>query len=102
MRQSKGGASSSPPPSPASPPESVIPRFRRNLHFSSKAYPKNFLYAENAISKWFIVGLIDESRVSELTRLEPVAMESFERKPGEKPLALVLKGSLFSLVFSPL
>ncbi|KAK6144915.1 hypothetical protein DH2020_021735 [Rehmannia glutinosa] len=90
MRQSKGGATSS-PPSPASPPESVIPRFQRNPKLVSKDRPKEIVYAENAISKWFVVGLADDSRVSNLTRLEPVAMDSFERKSGEKPLSLVLK-----------
>ncbi|XP_020551129.1 uncharacterized protein LOC105166900 isoform X2 [Sesamum indicum] len=89
-RHLKGGEASS-LPSPAPPPESVIPRFQRRLNFKSKDYPKKFVYAENAISRWFVVGLADESRVSDLTRLEPVAVESFERKSGEKPLALVLK-----------
>ncbi|KAK4436070.1 Receptor-like kinase LIP2 [Sesamum alatum] len=89
-RHLKGGAASS-PPSPSPPPESVIPRFQRSLNFMSKDYPKIIVYAENAISRWFVVGLADESRVSDLTRLEAVAVESFERKSGEKPLALVLK-----------
>ncbi|KAL8051881.1 hypothetical protein ABFX02_06G177200 [Erythranthe guttata] len=90
-RQSRGGAAASSPPSPAPPPESAIPRFQRNLNLVSKNNPKKIVYAENAISKWFVVGLSDESRVSELTRLEPVDVESVDRKSGEKPLALVLK-----------
>ncbi|KAI3470400.1 hypothetical protein Pfo_027063 [Paulownia fortunei] len=90
-RQPKGGGAASSPPSPALPPESMISRFKRNLNFASKDYPKKIVYAEHAISKWFVVGLADESRVSDLTRLEPVATESFERKSGEKPLVLVLK-----------
>lgn len=92
MRQNKGGgAAASSPPSPARPPESMIPRFQRNPDLKSKKYPKKIVHAENAISKWFVVGLADENRVSSLTHLEPVAMESFEWKSGEKPLALVLK-----------
>ncbi|PIN11154.1 hypothetical protein CDL12_16248 [Handroanthus impetiginosus] len=90
MRHAKGGAASS-TPSPAPPPESVIPRFQRNLNISSKNYAARIVYAENAISKWFVVGLVDESRVSNLARLEPVAMDYFDRKSGEKPLVLVLK-----------
>ncbi|KAL0452225.1 UNVERIFIED_CONTAM: hypothetical protein Slati_1200600 [Sesamum latifolium] len=89
-RHLKGGAASS-QPSPAPPPESVIPRLQRNLNFKSKDYPKRIVYAENAICGWFVVGLADESRVPDLTRLEPAAVESFQRKSGEKPLALVLK-----------
>ncbi|KAH6831909.1 hypothetical protein C2S53_012784 [Perilla frutescens var. hirtella] len=90
MRLKKGAAASS-PPSPARPPESIIPRFQRNIDLKSKGYPRKIVHAENSISKWFVVGLADENLVSGLTHLEPVAVESFERKSGEKPLALVLK-----------
>ncbi|GFP90103.1 hypothetical protein PHJA_001154100 [Phtheirospermum japonicum] len=86
-----GGAGASSPPSPAPPPGSVNPRFQRNLNLKSKNYPMKFLYAKNAISRWFVVGLAGESRVSDLTRLEPVTIGSFESNSGEKPLSLVLK-----------
>ncbi|GFP90102.1 hypothetical protein PHJA_001154000 [Phtheirospermum japonicum] len=83
MRQSKGAAVA---PSPAPPPESLSTRFQRNLKLKSKNYPKKILYSEKAISKWFVVGLADESRTSDLARLDPVATES-----SEKPVTLVLK-----------
>ncbi|KAL6497687.1 hypothetical protein OROHE_027012 [Orobanche hederae] len=92
-RQLKDGASTT-PLSPAPPPELVVTRFRRNLNLTSKNCPKKILYAENAIIKWFVVGLADDSRLSDLTRLEPVAVESFERESGKKPLVLVLKDGM--------
>lgn len=94
-------------------PESLlIPRFQRNLNLrdrkstgrsarkgkDSGGAGNKIIYADSAISKWFSVGLLDSdnehgsSSFSALTRLEPVSVEFLERKFGEKPLALVLKG----------
>ncbi|CAI9760832.1 unnamed protein product [Fraxinus pennsylvanica] len=50
---------------------------------------KSIVYSENAIAKWFAVGLTDDTLLLTVTRLEPVALESYERKSGEKPLTLV-------------
>ncbi|KAL8533015.1 hypothetical protein ACS0TY_009319 [Phlomoides rotata] len=83
-RHSQGGAASS-QLSPDPPPGSVIRGFQK-LNFASKEYPKKIVYAENAISRWFVVGVADESRVSALARLN-----SFERSSGDKALALGLK-----------
>ncbi|KAL2555394.1 hypothetical protein Fot_00133 [Forsythia ovata] len=95
-RHSKGGAggpSSSPSPTP--PPETVNPNLKRKRNFNSKdiadrGVGKSIVYAENARSKWFAVGLTDDTLLPIMTRLEPVSLESYERKSGEKPLTLVL------------
>ncbi|CAH9051987.1 unnamed protein product [Cuscuta europaea] len=89
-------------------PESLLPpQFRkkvsisdRNSHGRStwKDKGSKIIYADNAISKWFVVGLPnsdkeDESScdLSALTRFEPVSLGSFVKKSGETPLVLVLK-----------
>lgn len=93
-------------------PESLlIPQFQRNLNLRDRKSTgrsdqkgkdsgagSKIIYADSAISKWFSVGLLDSdnedgsSSFSALTSLEPVSVEFLERKFGEKPLALVLKG----------
>ncbi|XP_054817021.1 uncharacterized protein LOC129316635 [Prosopis cineraria] len=47
------------------------------------------IYAEKAISRWFAVGLDDNSQLPPSVQLRPVSLESIERKIGEKPLVLV-------------
>ncbi|KAL3523397.1 hypothetical protein ACH5RR_016231 [Cinchona calisaya] len=97
-RHSIEGSSSAPPPTP----ESLSPHFKRSLYFNSFSDKKNkdggkggesqkISYAQNAVSKWFPVGLSSDSQLLSMTRLEPISVESFERKSGgTKPLSLVL------------
>ncbi|KAJ4846118.1 hypothetical protein Tsubulata_000806 [Turnera subulata] len=80
-------------PSPT--PELLVPQFKRNLNFRS---PKpgvdrsgKIIYADNAISRWFAVGLDDNDQIPPHVNLEPVSVEEVERKSGEKPLILVNK-----------
>lgn len=87
-RHTKG----SPSPKPTPSPESLTPTFKKNLNFGNQKrkekYLGGFLYAHDAVSKWFPVGLtVDDSQFSSLVRLQPV---SVERKSGDKPLSLVL------------
>ncbi|KAK2999269.1 hypothetical protein RJ639_022975, partial [Escallonia herrerae] len=93
-RHSKDSESSSPTP------ESLIPQFKRNLNPRSCNAEKGkniyslqggkIIYGNDAIHRWFTVGLADEIELSSATCLKPVSLESIERKRGEKPLALVL------------
>lgn len=94
-RQTKG--SPSPKPTPA--PESLVPSLRKNLNTKSFGEQtrkqkylggKNIVYANDAVSIWFAVGLADNSQFSSLVRLQPVPAESFERKSGQNPHSLVL------------
>ncbi|KAL2546981.1 uncharacterized protein Fot_16214 [Forsythia ovata] len=95
-RHLKGGAgcpSSSPSLRP--PSETVNPNFKRKMNFNSKdiadkGVGKSIVYAENVRSKWFAVGLTDNTLLPMMTRLERVSLKSYERKSGEKPLTLVL------------
>ncbi|KAK3010702.1 hypothetical protein RJ639_012184 [Escallonia herrerae] len=93
-RHSKDSESSSPTP------ESLIPQFKRNLNPRSFNVEKRknkysfqggkIIYGNDAIDRWFTVGLADEIEFSSVTCLKPVSLESIQRKQGEKPLALVL------------
>ncbi|CDP04249.1 unnamed protein product [Coffea canephora] len=117
-RHSRGGGSSSSSainPSPSLTPESLSPHFKRGLNFRSSFSDKKknnrdrgkggggggqkIIYDQNAVSKWFPVGLAassgddtdnNDTNFMSLTRLQPISVESFQRKSGEKPLSLVL------------
>ncbi|KAK4356734.1 hypothetical protein RND71_025705 [Anisodus tanguticus] len=94
-RQTKGSLSLEPTPVP----ESLIPNFRKNLNIKSfgnqkikekNFRPRNVAYSNDAVCKCFSVGLADESRFSSLVTLQPVSVESFELKSGQKPHSLFL------------
>ncbi|KAJ6296664.1 hypothetical protein OIU78_022395 [Salix suchowensis] len=65
-------------------PEAMHPQFQRNMNKSGTIF-----YADQAISKWFAVGLDDDGQFPPHMHLEPISYEYLERKTGEKPLALV-------------
>ncbi|EOY10749.1 Uncharacterized protein TCM_026052 isoform 1 [Theobroma cacao] len=78
---------------PTPTPESFVPIFKRNVHLRA---PKpnvdrsgKIVYSNHAISRWFAVGLDDGNSDSSAACLEPVSVESMERKTGEKPVILV-------------
>lgn len=119
-RHSRGGGSSSgsssatkPSPTPTPTPESLSPHFKRGLNFKPSFSDKKnnrdrgrgggggqkIIYDQNAVSIWFPVGLAaasgddndnNDANFMSLTRLQPISVESFQRKSGEKPLSLVL------------
>lgn len=49
-------------------------------------YRPDIAFAEASVTKWFVVGISDQSLLSALTRLDPVPIDSF----GRNSLALVL------------
>ena len=65
-------------------PEAMHPQFQRKMNKSGTIF-----YADQAISKWFAVGLDDDGQFPPHIHLEPISDEYLERKTGEKPLALV-------------
>ncbi|XP_050221413.1 uncharacterized protein LOC130014505 [Mercurialis annua] len=74
------------PPSPVG--ESFAPLFKKNLSLNNKRNRiRTIVYANNAISRWFAVGLSDNDQFPSRIRLEPVPSESFEHQ--HKPLILV-------------
>ncbi|CAI9090946.1 OLC1v1025844C1 [Oldenlandia corymbosa var. corymbosa] len=103
-------------PVPTPTPESLSPLFQRTLNLRSSSFDRKkknrdpnrggprIVFAPNATSKWFPVGLAssfdysdddddggeDDSPFMSLTKLEPFSLESYERKFGAKPRALVL------------
>ncbi|KAK2993805.1 hypothetical protein RJ640_027683, partial [Escallonia rubra] len=83
-RHSKDSESSSPTP------ESLIPRHVEKGKNIYSLQGVKIIYGNDAIHRWFTVGLADEIELSSATCLKPVSFESIERKRGEKPLALVL------------
>ncbi|KAL3830683.1 hypothetical protein ACJIZ3_019485 [Penstemon smallii] len=80
-----------------------VPPHKRHLKSDAASTPSRilnktskttkFVYAQNAISRWLIVGLANESRIPDLTLLHPVSVEFFQQNPGENPhpLTLMLK-----------
>ncbi|XP_009777298.1 uncharacterized protein LOC107801463 isoform X2 [Nicotiana tabacum] len=79
----------------------LLPSFRKKVNLNSfggdqqkrkeKNFPrKNVAYTDDAVVKWFTVGLADHSPFSSLLRLHPVSLESFEQKSRQKPLSLLL------------
>ncbi|POO02982.1 hypothetical protein TorRG33x02_010430 [Trema orientale] len=76
-------------------PELLSPLFNKNIKFRSprtnNAHLKSgkIVYADKAISKFLVVGLDDDNQLPASVHLQPVSLESHERKVGEKPLALI-------------
>ncbi|KAK8589666.1 hypothetical protein V6N13_088492 [Hibiscus sabdariffa] len=78
---------------PTPTPESLIPRFNRNVQLrasrSNADKSGRIIYSNYAISRWFAVGLDDGNGETYAAHLKPVSVESIERKTGEKPVILV-------------
>lgn len=78
-------------------PEQLVPQFKKNLNFRSSSSRANrdrsgkIVYGSQAISRWFVIGCDDDDgdQFPASVSLEPVSVESFVSKNGEKPLALV-------------
>ncbi|KAF3452409.1 hypothetical protein FNV43_RR02842 [Rhamnella rubrinervis] len=77
-------------PSPC--PEQLAPQFNKNLKLRSSSSKVlkggKIIYADQAISRWCAIGLGDGDQFPPSVLLEPVSLDSIERKNGEKPLAL--------------
>lgn len=84
-RQDKGR------PSPT--PEFFVPFSNRNRSLrqqvSKIGKSGKIIYADRAISRWFPVGLSENGQFPSYIHLEPVSLESFVSKSGEKPHTLV-------------
>lgn len=78
-------------------PELLSPLFEKNLKFRSSSSTTNsnahrsgkIVYANTAISRWFSVGLDDPNQLPASVHLQPVSLESVERKVGENSLTLI-------------
>ncbi|KAM3684110.1 hypothetical protein ACB098_11G019200 [Castanea mollissima] len=80
-------------PSPI--PQSLVPQFRRNLNlrsppkpFSQRSGKMVYKYAEQAISKWFPVGLDHNHQFPSSVHVDSVPLQLFERTIGTSPLVL--------------
>ncbi|XP_038726228.1 uncharacterized protein LOC120017173 [Tripterygium wilfordii] len=74
-------------------PELLVPRFKRDIKLNP-AKPNiersgKIIYANNAISRWFMVGSTEADQFPASVHLEPVSLEAFEQRTGGKPLALI-------------
>ncbi|KAJ9131945.1 hypothetical protein P3X46_034845 [Hevea brasiliensis] len=78
-------------PSPT--PEKFIPLFKSNYlsvrSQDSKIVKRGKIVNADAIFRWFPVGLSENDQFPSYIHLEPVSVESFERRYGDKPLTLV-------------
>ncbi|PQQ21191.1 uncharacterized protein Pyn_24127 [Prunus yedoensis var. nudiflora] len=74
-------------------PELLAPQFKKKLILrSSKSnadWDGKVIYANHARSRWCIIGLDDENQFPSSVNLEPISLETTERRTGEKPLALI-------------
>ncbi|KAF8394056.1 hypothetical protein HHK36_020258 [Tetracentron sinense] len=86
-------------PSPT--PALLVPHFEKKLNLRSSGSSSErrkdkhvvqggkIIYARHSISRWWAVGLMDDGHFPSFVRLEPISLESIERRNGEKPLVLV-------------
>ncbi|KAF2306849.1 hypothetical protein GH714_021995 [Hevea brasiliensis] len=72
-------------PSPT--PEKFIPLFKSN--YLSVRSQDSKIVKRGKIVRWFPVGLSENDQFPSYIHLEPVSVESFERRYGDKPLTLV-------------
>ncbi|XP_038700139.1 uncharacterized protein LOC119997299 isoform X1 [Tripterygium wilfordii] len=74
-------------------PEFLVPRFKRDTNLkSAKSYIERsgkIVYANNAISRWIMVGSTLADQFPASVNLEPVSLEAFEQRTVGKPRALV-------------
>uniref|UniRef100_A0A2P2JFS3 Uncharacterized protein LOC105647792 isoform X1 n=2 Tax=Rhizophora mucronata TaxID=61149 RepID=A0A2P2JFS3_RHIMU len=78
-------------PSPT--PELFVPQFKQNLNLRSPDVKidrsRKIVYAKDAKSMWFAIGLDDNGQFPSYVHLEPISVGPNEHKVGEKPLILV-------------
>lgn len=75
-------------------PELLAPQFKKNLNvkpskFNVDTSSKSFLYANRALTRFYTVGLDDQSQFPSTVKLEPISLDSTEWNNEEKPLALI-------------
>ena len=79
-----------PLPSPELPP----PQRNKNSSFKSSnshaERSRKIVYAKQAISKWFAIGLDHNNQPPSSVHLQPISLEHVERKIGGKSLILVM------------
>lgn len=82
-------------------PDKLAPLFKKHVDIgSSKSnewtskliYADRANYADRAISKWWAVGLDDDTQFPSSINLEPVSLDTILQKSGEKRLALMNSG----------
>ncbi|OVA17184.1 hypothetical protein BVC80_1301g16 [Macleaya cordata] len=86
-------------PSPA--PCSLIPQFQKNVNLRSSSSSSErrkdthalqggkIIYARHSTSRCYIAASTDDDQLPGSIRLEPISLESIERRSREKPLVLV-------------
>lgn len=75
-------------------PDKLAPLFKKHVDIgsSSNEWASKFIYADRAISKWWTVGLDDDTQFPSSVNLEPISLDTIFQKSGEKPLALMNSG----------
>ncbi|KAL0844512.1 hypothetical protein Bca101_017758 [Brassica carinata] len=80
------------PDRPSPVPDSLVTKFKKNLHLKSSSSDKRnrIIYSTDSISKWFLIdtnGIEDEIPPS--AKLVPLSSDSVQCKKGEKPSILM-------------
>lgn len=77
-------------------PDKLAPLFKRNVNVRSSKSNDNWtgkvVWADQAISKWWALGLDDDTQFPSSVNLELISLETIEHKIGEKRLALMNSG----------
>ncbi|KAK9919321.1 hypothetical protein M0R45_027925 [Rubus argutus] len=76
-------------------PDKLAPLFKKHVDIGSSKYNEwtsKLIYADCAISKWWAVGLDDDTQFPSSVNLEPISLDTILQKSGEKPLALMNPG----------
>ncbi|XP_062003148.1 uncharacterized protein LOC133720716 isoform X2 [Rosa rugosa] len=81
---------------PVPTPDKLAPLFKRNVNVRSSKSNDNWtgkvIWADQAISKWWALGLDDDTQFPSSVNLELISLETIEHKIGEKHLALMNSG----------
>ncbi|KAM5561804.1 hypothetical protein ABKV19_022412 [Rosa sericea] len=77
-------------------PDKLAPLFKRNVNVRSSKSNDNWTgkvaWADRAISKWWALGLDDDTQFPSSVNLELISLETIEHKIGEKRVALMNSG----------
>lgn len=80
------------PDRPSPVPDSLVTKFKKNLHFNSSSSDKRnrIIYAGDSITKWFLIGSNGiEDEIPPSAKLFPLSSDSVQTKKGEKPSILM-------------
>ncbi|ESQ52509.1 hypothetical protein EUTSA_v10017863mg [Eutrema salsugineum] len=78
------------PDRPSPVPDSLVTKFKKNLHFNSRSDKRRFHFPGDSVCKWFLIGSSGvEDEIPPYVKLVPVSSDSVECRNGVKPSILL-------------